>query len=44
VMAEHVLDRMYRSIRAMRIYEGTTEIQYLIVAGRLVAAAREEDA
>jgi acyl-CoA dehydrogenase len=43
VMAEHVLDRMYRSIRAMRIYEGTTEIQYLIVAGRLVAAAREGD-
>jgi len=44
VLAEHVLDRMYRSIRAMRIYEGTTEIQYLIVAGRLVAAARGSDA
>ena len=41
VMAEHVLDRMYRSIRAMRIYEGTTEIQHLIVAGRMIAAARE---
>ena len=43
VLAEHVLDRMYRSIRAMRIYEGTTEIQHLIVAGRLIAAARERD-
>lgn len=42
VMAEHVLDRMYRSIRAMRIYEGTTEIQHLIVAGRMIAAAREK--
>ena len=40
VLAEHVLDRMYRSIRAMRIYEGTTEIQRLIVAGRMIAAAR----
>ena len=43
VLAEHVLDRMYRSIRAMRIYEGTTEIQHLIVAGRMIAAAREGD-
>jgi acyl-CoA dehydrogenase len=43
VLAEHVLDRMYRSIRAMRIYEGTTEIQQLIVAGRLVAAVRDEN-
>ncbi len=43
VMADHVLDRMYRSIRAMRIYEGTTEIQHLIVAGRMIAAARERD-
>ena len=43
VLAEHVLDRMYRSIRAMRIYEGTTEIQHLIVAGRLVSAARDEN-
>lgn len=44
VLAEHVLDRMYRSIRAMRIYEGTTEIQRLIVAGRMIAAARESRA
>ncbi len=43
VMAEHVLDRMYRSIRAMRIYEGTTEIQHLIVAGRMIAAAGEPE-
>lgn len=40
VMAEHVVDRMYRSVRALRIYEGTTEIQHLIIAGRMVADAR----
>ena len=40
VMAEHIVDRLYRSIRALRIYEGTTEIQHLIIAGRMVADAR----
>ncbi len=40
VMAEHIVDRLYRSVRALRIYEGTTEIQHLIIAGRLVAEAR----
>ena len=44
VLAEHVVERMYRSIRAMRIYEGTTEIQHLIVAGRLIADARGRNA
>jgi acyl-CoA dehydrogenase len=41
VLAESVVDRLYRSIRALRIYEGTTEIQHLIVAGRILADARE---
>lgn len=41
VLANHPVDRLYRSVRALRIYEGTTEIQHLIVAGRLVAEARE---
>jgi alkylation response protein AidB-like acyl-CoA dehydrogenase len=36
VLAEHPVDRLYRSVRALRIYEGTTEIQRLIVAGRLL--------
>jgi acyl-CoA dehydrogenase len=40
VMAEHIVDRLYRSVRALRIYEGTTEIQHLIIAGRMVADAR----
>jgi alkylation response protein AidB-like acyl-CoA dehydrogenase len=36
VLAESVVDRLYRSIRALRIYEGTTEIQHLIIAGQLI--------
>lgn len=41
VLAESVVDRLYRSVRALRIYEGTTEIQHLIIAGRMLAEARE---
>jgi acyl-CoA dehydrogenase len=40
VLAHHPVDRLYRSVRALRIYEGTTEIQRLIVAGQLIRAAR----
>jgi len=36
VLADNPVDRLYRSIRALRIYEGTTEIQHLIIAGQLV--------
>jgi alkylation response protein AidB-like acyl-CoA dehydrogenase len=36
VLAEHPVDRLYRSIRALRIYEGTTEIQHLVIAGKLI--------
>jgi acyl-CoA dehydrogenase len=41
------VDRLYRSIRALRIYEGTTEIQQLVIAGKLIertgAASRAGD-
>jgi acyl-CoA dehydrogenase len=30
------VDRLYRAVRALRIYEGTTEIQQLIIAGELL--------
>jgi acyl-CoA dehydrogenase len=43
VMADHPVDLLYRSIRALRIYEGTTEIQHLIIAGMLVAEAKAEE-
>src|SRR5439155_10756743 len=39
VLASHPVDRLYRAVRALRIYEGTTEIQHLIVAGQLLKQA-----
>jgi acyl-CoA dehydrogenase len=36
VLADHPVDRLYRAVRALRIYEGTTEIQQLIIAGDLL--------
>jgi acyl-CoA dehydrogenase len=41
VLAEHPVELLYRSVRALRIYEGTTEIQHLIIAGRMIAEAGE---
>ena len=40
VLADHPVDRLYRSVRALRIYEGATEIQRLIIARHLFDAAR----
>lgn len=37
VLRDHPVDRLYRSVRALRIYEGTTEIQRLVIADRLLA-------
>jgi acyl-CoA dehydrogenase len=39
VLASHPVDRLYRSVRALRIYEGTTEIQHLVIAGQLIQDA-----
>ncbi|HEX4952775.1 MAG TPA: acyl-CoA dehydrogenase family protein [Thermoanaerobaculia bacterium] len=36
VLVDHPVDRLYRSIRALRIYEGTTEIQHLVIARELL--------
>jgi len=36
-LRSHPVDRLYRSVRALRIYEGTTEIQHLVIAGQLLA-------
>jgi acyl-CoA dehydrogenase len=33
------VERLYRSVRSLRIYEGTSEIQKLIIGGALVAGA-----
>jgi acyl-CoA dehydrogenase len=42
VLADSVVDRLYRSVRALRIYEGTTEVQHLVIAGALIKAAEGE--
>ena len=31
-----IVERLYRDVRALRIYEGTSEIQKLIIAGQLL--------
>ena len=31
-----VVERLYRDVRALRIYEGTSEIQKLIIASQLL--------
>jgi len=36
VLADHPVDRLYRAVRALRIYEGTTEIQQLIIGGEML--------
>lgn len=39
VLAESIVDRLYRSVRALRIYEGTSEIQHLVIARELLRAS-----
>jgi acyl-CoA dehydrogenase len=38
VVSGQPVERLYREIRALRIYEGTTEIQKLVIAGQVLAA------
>jgi alkylation response protein AidB-like acyl-CoA dehydrogenase len=35
VLRDHPVDRLYRAVRSLRIYEGTTEIQHLVIAKQL---------
>jgi acyl-CoA dehydrogenase len=39
-MRETVVERMYRDSRLYRLYEGTSEIQKLIIARDLLGSAR----
>ena len=39
VVSGATVERLYREIRALRIYEGTSEIQKLVIAGQTFAAA-----
>ena len=42
VRTGHVVESLYREIRALRIYEGTSEIQKLVIAGQVLGAASHE--
>jgi alkylation response protein AidB-like acyl-CoA dehydrogenase len=37
LVAESPVERLYREVRALRIYEGTSEIQRLVIAKELLA-------
>ena len=39
VLMDSMVDRLYRAIRPLRIYEGATEVQHLIIAKELLKAA-----
>jgi alkylation response protein AidB-like acyl-CoA dehydrogenase len=38
VVAGSAVERLYREIRALRIYEGTSEVQQLVIAGQVIEA------
>jgi alkylation response protein AidB-like acyl-CoA dehydrogenase len=40
VVSEQPVERLYREIRALRIYEGATEVQQLIIAREMLKEAR----
>jgi acyl-CoA dehydrogenase len=39
VVSGMAVERLYREIRALRIYEGTSEIQKLVIAGAVMRGA-----
>jgi len=40
VMRGSTVERLYREVRALRIYEGTSEIQKLVIAGAVLKEKR----
>lgn len=42
VVAHTPVEQLYREIRALRIYEGTTEIQQLVIAAQVLAVWKDE--
>ena len=43
VVSGNPVERLYREIRSLRIYEGTTEVQKLIIAGQVLKSGNESD-
>ena len=43
VVVGNIMERLYRDIRALRIYEGTSEIQKLVIARSLLGKPKIED-
>jgi acyl-CoA dehydrogenase len=39
-LADHGIERFYRDVRVFRIYEGTTQIQQLVIARNMIRQAR----
>jgi alkylation response protein AidB-like acyl-CoA dehydrogenase len=44
VVAGHPVEQLYREIRSLRIYEGTSEIQQLVIAGQVLDAYTKREA
>ena len=42
VVSGETVEKLYREIRALRIYEGTTEVQQLIIARELLKDTTQE--
>lgn len=42
VVAGHIMERLYRDVRALRIYEGSSEIQKLVIAKNLLRKERPD--
>lgn len=43
VVSGHPVEKLYREIRSLRIYEGTTEVQKLVIAGQVLETFRKSE-
>ena len=44
VVSDEPVERLYREIRPLRIYEGATEVQQLVIARGIIKAFQESEA